>query len=126
MSKTTAHILSTLIPAAKKVQTVEGELVITGIRADYAPFAEFSETFCTCANKLFDRNVVSAGNGNVVLTCNPDLPKGKYVVDTMGENAVLSACDSEGICYAIATLVAMLNLDGDTLQVQKAIVEVGI
>lgn len=123
MSKATESILNTIIPIPKKLQKSEGEFVITGIRTDVADFAEYANTFCTCAQKIFDKRVVEAGEGNVILSCDPTMKKGSYVVDTTGDEAILSACDGEGICYAMATLLEILTLDGDVLTVHKVRIE---
>ena len=123
MSQATENRLTSLIPMPKKITKVTGEFTITGIRASHVPFETFTETFCTSIEKLFDRKLISSGTGNVILSCDTSLPKGKYVLDTLGDEAILSACDSEGISYAIATLISLAVLNNDTLLVQKARIE---
>ena len=123
MSKSTEYNLSVLIPAPKKVTKEDGEFTITGVRTDYAPFAELANTLSISVEKIFDKKIISAGEGNVVLLCDPTLPKGKYILDAMGDEAVIYACDDEGISYGIATVLSIMVYENDLLQIHKARVE---
>lgn len=123
MSKATEHATSLLIPAPKKLVREPGEIVLTGIRSECAEFEQCAKTFCECTEKIYDKKVFSSGDGNIVLVFDPTLKKSSYVIDVTDEGARLSACDSEGILYAIASLISIIVMEKDEPQVNKLHIE---
>ena len=61
--------------------------------------------------------------GGVILRFDDSLNKSSYTLDTLGDTAVLSASDSKGILYAVATLFNILSFEGGEIKVCRAYIE---
>lgn len=61
--------------------------------------------------------------GGVILRFDDSLNKNSYTLDTLGDTAVLSASDSEGILYAVATLFNILSFEGGEIKVCRVYIE---
>lgn len=115
MSAKSEKYLNALIPTPKTLERGEGDLTFRPtICAEYAPFASYAETFCTCMDKIFDGCVhFTLSEGGVVLRLDETLKAGTYVLDSCGETVVLTAADDEGMLYAIATLLNIVVLEDE-------------
>ena len=112
MSRYTDYNLKCLVPTPKSLKKAEGDLKLAPyITAEYEGFSEYTKTFCDTIAKICRKDVFSIGEGGVILRLNAALKKSSYVLDTLGDQAILEASDSEGILYALSTLVSILAFE---------------
>lgn len=112
-----------MIPTPKKVETEDGyrSLPLT-IYAD-AEFSTAAKTFRTTAAKLFSKDITDS-TGGIVLRYDSSLPATGYTLDTRDKvSVILSASTTEGIFYAIATLLQIITETCDGLMVAKAFIQ---
>ena len=112
MSRYTDYNLKCLVPTPKSLKKAEGDLKLAPyICAEHEGFSVYTKTFCDTVAKICRKDVFSIGEGGVILRLNAALKKSSYVLDTLGDQAILEASDSEGILYAIATLTSILAFE---------------
>ena len=111
-----------ILPTPKSMQTVEGELVVpASILLTNPSWESLAETFRLSMEKLFGCEI---GKGNGILIRQDDsLAPASYVIDTLGEQIVLSAADEEGIGYAIATALQLIYAQDNSIYVARTHIE---
>ncbi len=115
-------MLNSLIPIPKKCEEFEGtQSLPLMIETELPSWNEYISTFKISFTKLF-RKELSVGRGGIVLKKDPTLTKGHYRLDSR-EGAVLFASDDEGILYAIATLLQIIEVKDNTIQLPKVLIE---
>ena len=124
MSQLTEKLLYSLVPTPKRIRKSEGDLTIPPfINSEHEDFSEYVNTFCASVNRICDKKIFSVGMGGVILRFDDSLNKSSYTLDTLGDTAVLSASDSEGILYAVATLFNILSFEGGEIKVCRVYIE---
>ncbi|MBP3376784.1 MAG: family 20 glycosylhydrolase [Clostridia bacterium] len=124
MSQLTEKLLYSLVPTPKSIRKSEGDLTIPPfINSEYEDFSEYVNTFCASVNRICDKKIFSVGMGGVILRFDDSLNKSSYTLDTLGDTAVLSASDSEGILYAVATLFNILSFEEGEIKVCRVYIE---
>ncbi len=115
-------MLQSLIPIPKKLEELEGSLNLPLCAdTDCAEWAEYVSTLCVSSNKIF-REGLSVGRGGILLKKDLSLPAGHYRLDAR-EEIVLSASDDEGILYAIATVLQVMNSKNGALLFPRVLIE---
>ena len=111
-----------ILPAPKNVQVYEGELTITaGISFDVPSWDNYAETFRSALEKIFECKI-EYGSG-VLLKSDTTLLPSSYVIDTLGDQMIISAADDEGICYGIATAIQLITVQDKRICVARTHIE---
>ena len=114
-------MLNHIIPTPKSVEEFDG-MTAVALRFECTETAwhEHLNALTYSFLKLF-KVTLEPGKGGIVLKKDDTLPTGSYRYDTR-EGVVLSASDSEGILYAIATLVLTATVKDGMLTVSRALI----
>ncbi len=111
-----------ILPTPKTVQVAEGELIIpAAVLLANPSWNSFAETLRTSLEKIFECEIEN-GNG-IWLQQDCSLAPASYVVDTLGEQMLLTASDDEGICYAIATALQLITVQKNQICVARTHIE---
>lgn len=114
-------MINNIIPTPKSVRSLEGKIELPLLVSCDADFTEYAATLKHAFGKLF-KVTLTDGEGGIVLKKLDTLPRGAYRYDT-SEGIVLSASDSEGILYAIATLILTATVKDGVITVSRAIID---
>ncbi len=117
-------MLNNIIPIPKNVEASEGILITPPrIYTDCPEWEIFAETAVDSFSRMcfFD---FEKGDGDILLTKDYTLKPASYKL-TVEEKVVVSASDSEGICYGIATLLQLSEFNSATseLSFEKCTIE---
>jgi len=114
-------MISNIIPTPKKVELVGGSLSLPfSVSCDHEAFAPLTQTLCASFEKIFERKL-EAGNG-IKLAFDESIPENGYRIDSR-ENIVLSASNSEGMLYAIASFLLAIDAKKGVFTFEKALIE---
>ena len=114
-------MLNHIIPTPKSVEGYEGTTAVAlRFECTESAWCEYVKALTDSFLKLF-KVTLEPGKGGIVLKKDDTLPNGSYRYDTR-EGVVLSASDSEGILYAIATLVLTATVKNGMLTVSRALI----
>ena len=123
MSRYTDYNLKCLVPTPKSLKKAEGDLKLAPyIIAEHEGFSIYAKTFCDTVAKICRKDVFSVGEGGVILRLNTAIRKSSYILDTCSNQAVLEASGSEGITYAMATLISILAFE-EGIEVSRVHIE---
>ncbi|MBR5459728.1 MAG: family 20 glycosylhydrolase [Clostridia bacterium] len=115
-------MLNNIIPIPKKVEASGGILIAQPrIYTDCPEWEIFVETAVDSFSRMCFFNF-EKGEGGVILTRDNALKPASYTV-SIDDKAVISAPDDEGICYGIATLLQLAELEGEMLTLEKCRIE---
>lgn len=115
-------MLNHIVPTPKSITELGGQTSVSlRINCLDDSFKEYSTVLTESFQKLF-KVTLDEGEGGITLKKDDTLPLGHYKYDT-GDGVVLSASDSEGILYAMATLVQTATVRDGNLTVSRAIIE---
>ena len=118
----TTKKLNCLLPTPKKIERASGDLTVpASVMAEDAAFAPYADTLKSALEKLFDLPPTE-GTG-ILLKRDSSLKAGSYTLDTTGDSVLLSAADSEGICYAVATALHLAVNTASGLSFARARIE---
>ena len=115
-------MLQNVIPTPKKIEWKEGSVTLPlAIATDYEPWAEYVTLLREALEKLFETPIAEA-EGGILLRFDEGCPKDHYVLDTT-EGITLSAGDTDGILYAIATAIQTVQVTKEGITAPRAYVE---
>ena len=114
-------MINNIVPTPKSIKLGEGKISVNLTVSLDAEFLEYLPTLEYSFKKLF-KVTLEQGEGGIILKKDDTLPGGSYRYDTM-DGITLSASDSEGILYAIATLVLTANASDGMITVSRAVIE---
>lgn len=115
-------MLVNVIPTPKKIVKDEGVTTLPlAISCSVNEWDIYTDSFVEIFEKMFEKSIVKS-EGGIQLVCDNSLSPKSYRIDSR-EGIVLSASDSEGILYALATLLQMVNTEQGIIEVEKAVVE---
>ena len=115
-------MVKALIPLPKKLEEYEGSQALP--LCAYTEVAEWKQaldTLCVSVKKMFCKEMIRA-EGGVRLLMDPSLPTDTYRIDTR-EGIVLSASSEEGIFYAIASLLQIIDIKNGEIVAAKLFIE---
>ena len=114
-------MIANILPTPKKVTMMNGTVALPFfVSTEHAEWSVYTKTLSDAFQKLFAQPL-SEGNG-IKLCYDPTIPKKHYKLDSVN-GIVLSASDSEGLLYAMATLIQAIQKKDDCLTLEKAIIE---
>lgn len=115
-------MISNIVPTPKNASVFEGITVLpTSVFAKNENWLCHAKTLISAVSKLFGSEL-TLENGGIELIFDETLPPKSYRIDTR-EGVSLFASDSEGILYAIATLLQSIHHKNGELAVEKALIE---
>ena len=115
-------MINNIVPTPKSVTTLEGNTTAPLFYCcESDAFTECTDALVESFVKLFHVTPICA-SGGIILRKDDTLPTGAYRYDT-SEGIILSAKDSEGMLYAIATLMLTASVCDGKITVSKAIIE---
>ncbi len=117
-------MLNNIIPIPKKVEASGGILIAQPrIYTDCPEWEIFVETAVDSFSRMYFFDF-EKGDGDILLTKDDTLKHSSYKL-TVDEGVVVSASDSEGICYGIATLLQLSEFNSSTseLSFEKCTIE---
>ena len=117
-------MLQNIIPVPKKVQRLDGQLNIQPVLCtDYADWEIFADTAIDSLSRIHFYDF-QKGQGGILLTKDDQLKSGSYTLH-VDEKVIVSASDTEGICYGIATLLQLAEFDSSSaaLSIEKCHIE---
>lgn len=111
-----------ILPTPKKSESLNEFFTLTpAICTDYAPFSEYIPTFVD-AFKAINCIDFKVEKGGIELVCDPSLAKNAYRFDS--RNGVkLFASDIEGLLYAFATAIQIIEVKKGVITIEKGVVE---
>ena len=115
-------MINNIVPTPKSIITLDGSTAVPlALSCEEASFREYQAPLCDAFRKLFKVSL-HEGDGGIILRKDDTLPGGHYRLDTR-EGIVLSASDSDGILYAMATLVLCASVKNGKVTVSRALIE---
>ena len=115
-------MICNVIPMPKKVELADGVINISfAVTSEVPEWAEYVKTMSDAFLKLH-KSSLSHGEGGIVLKRDDSIQRGAYRIDTR-DSAVLSASDSDGILYAIATLIQLAEIREGQIVLERALIE---
>ena len=115
-------MINNIIPTPKKVELAEGSINIPfSVISERKEWESYTDTLSAAFEKLFDIPLEKA-IGGIRLVFDSTLPPKSYRFDSR-EEVILSASDSEGILYAIATLLQAVTVKNGEMTLEKALIE---
>ena len=115
-------MIHNVIPTPKKCELAGGTSVLPFfVSCDVPEWNEHVSVLSEAFKKLH-KSSLSLCEGGIVLKKDDSISKGAYRIDTC-EGAVLSACDSEGILYDIATFIQAAEVSDGKITVERALIE---
>ncbi len=115
-------MINAIIPTPKYTELASGNIVIApAVSCSYAPWKPYVQTLFEAFDKIYEVKLTSA-EGGITLIHDAALAPKSYRYDAR-DGLTLSASDSEGILYAIATLLQAVTVNGGIIEAEKAYVE---
>lgn len=115
-------MIRNVIPSPKSVTVYDGCIsVIPSIKCEKREWNEYAGTLFDAFGKLHKLHL-GLGDDGIVLKEDPSLKAGSYRLDTR-EGITLFASDSDGILYAIATLIQAAEIKDGNIIVECALIE---
>lgn len=115
-------MIKNIVPTPKSVEILDGTHAVPFIvSCDHGEWAEYLNTFSDSIEKLFDKPLAK-GDGGIKLSYDSSLAPKSYRFDSR-DGVILSASDSEGILYAIATFLQVVAFEGGEMSVERALIE---
>ncbi|MBQ8174742.1 MAG: family 20 glycosylhydrolase [Clostridia bacterium] len=115
-------MITRLIPTPKMIKKEPGNVILSpAVRYSCEEWDVYADTLSASFEKIFEQPLAKE-EGGICLLRDPALPEKSYRLDTR-EGIVLSASDSEGILYAIATLLQIVSVEKGMISVEKALIE---
>ncbi|MBE6595773.1 MAG: hypothetical protein E7644_08245 [Ruminococcaceae bacterium] len=113
--------LERLLPTPKSCEIHEGLLTIPfTVKTEETAWHTYAETLSASVEKLFGHKVTEGAG--ILLRRDGSLPQSGYHLDSTGEGVVLTAATDEGICYAMATALQMMELTAAGLTLGRAVI----
>ncbi len=115
-------MLEWLIPIPKKTESQEGTQALPlCVASDVPAWNEYVSTFRAAFESIYQKKL-SLGEGGVRLCKDTAIPAGHYRFDSR-EGLVLSASDDEGILYALATALQVIDLKDGAMVLPRVLIE---
>lgn len=114
-------MINNIVPTPKRVELYEETVSIPfAVEYDRDEWKAHAERLSAAFEKLWDKPLEKAAGG-IRLVCDHTLVPGSYVLDSHN-GVVLSAPDSEGILYAMATLIQAVTVKDGRIIIEKALI----
>lgn len=111
-----------LIPIPKKREIFEEvKSFPLFVQTDCPEWSDVISALQTSTQKIFGKTL-TVGAGGILLHRDSALAESHYTLDSR-DGLVLSASDRDGICYAVATLLQLMEIEQDSLQVESCRIE---
>ena len=115
-------MINQIVPIPKRVNAFGGVTEIPfSVDCKVAEWQEYVGTLSDAFKKLY-RIPLSKSDGGIVLTKDTSVPRGGYRLDTR-EGVLLYAADSDGILYAMATLIQAAEVKDGMITVERVVIE---
>ena len=114
-------MMCNIVPTPKKVEIFDGKITVSASISCEKEWTTFKDTLSDAFNKIF-RITLTEADGGIRLQKNEEIPKNAYRIDTADE-IILSASSDEGILYAIASLLQMVNVEDGKITSARAVIE---
>ena len=115
-------MINNIVPTPKRVESLDGKSTVAlKIDCQEESFREHLGVLRESFKKLFAVSL-DDGDGGIIIRKDDTLPTQGYKYDTR-DGIVISAKDSEGILYAMATLVLTTTVKDGAITVSRALIE---
>ena len=115
-------MIRNIIPTPKKCELIGGTSELPfAVSCEVAEWGEYATVLSDAFKKLY-KSSLSLCEGGIVLKRDESISHGAYRIDTR-EGAVLSASDSDGILYAIATFIQAAEVKDGRISVERALID---
>ena len=115
-------MIETIVPTPKKVELYEETISIPfALDCNHDEWRPHTKRLSAAFEKLWGKSLEKS-DGGISLVYDPDLTPGSYRFDSRN-GITLTASDSEGILYAMATLIQTVNIKDGEMTVEKALIE---
>ena len=115
-------MINNIIPTPKKRDVAGGVTEIPfSVSCNEADWDEYVKTLSDAFLKLYKRSL-AVREGGINLRKDDTLPAGGYKIDSR-DGVTLYAKDSDGILYAMATLIQTAEIKGEKITVERAVIE---
>lgn len=115
-------MINHIIPTPKRVEVASGYIILPlTVSCDVPEWDEYIITLSDAFKKLYKVQLTRADSG-ITFKKNASLPKGSYRLDSR-DGVILSASDSEGVLYAIATLIQATEIKDGKITLELALIE---
>ena len=115
-------MINNIVPTPKRVEIFEGSVTVPfAITCEREEWKVHARRLSAAFEKLYD-TALEPKIGGITLTYDPAMAPGSYRFDSRGD-ITLAASDSDGILYAMATLIQAATVKDGTMTVEKALIE---
>ena len=114
-------MIKNIVPTPKKIKLIGGKINVPHfVSTDYTAWEPYLKTLSDAFEKLFE-HPLEKGTG-ICLSYDPMIPKKAYRMDS-SNGIVLSASDTEGLMYAMASLILAVDESDGHVTLEKAMIE---